>query len=286
MLRVTELNSYPIKSCAGTSHFNVEIGPGGLLHDREWMVANAETGAFLSQRTDPALALIKPYVDSSDMLVTAPGMEDLLVDLDDTDFPAVDASVWSKDAPAIRQSQESDEWFSQVLGKSVQFLRKDPNKHRLVVPARQIGFALNNIGFADGAPILLTTESSLEHLNAGLDNPVPMNRFRPNIVVGGGELDAFDEDFWREIKITGLDLFVAWACSRCVITETDQATAQRGKTVLKALRNSHRGVDATDPTNKGVFFGQNLIPAASGHIAIGDSVHILECSDERNVILA
>lgn len=90
---------------------------------------------------------------------------------------------------AIRQTQESDEWFSQVLrGKSVQFLRKDPNKHRLVVPARQIGFALNNVGFADGAPILLTTESSLEHLNAGLDSPVPMNRFRPNIVVGGGEL--------------------------------------------------------------------------------------------------
>jgi uncharacterized protein YcbX len=291
MPKVVELNSYPIKSCAPVSYEYATIDEFGLPHDREWMVADM-LGKFISQRTHPRLALVRPIVESHHIAVTGPGMSDLSIDTDDTDFPTVEAVVWGKDSPAIAQPDDANEWFSEYLDESVQLVRRDPNNKRQVSEPRRIDGAYANVGFADGAPILLTTTPSLGAVNerlvvAGADQ-IPMNRFRPNIVVGPSpdeSLEPFDEDFWRTLEIDGLELFASWACTRCIMIETDQATANRGKTVLKALQGFRRGVDSNDPTNKGTFFGVNMLVGASAPqvVSVGQTVSINERSDSRNV---
>ena len=288
MSQVKELYSYPIKSCAGTSHQSVHIDAGRLAYDREWMLADPQTSESLSQRKDPKLALVEPCIDTGRMLVTAPGMDTLSVDLDDVDYPEVGTNVWGHEAPAIGQSEQASYWFSNYLERPVKLVRKSLNSGRLVTPARQITGAFNALAFADGAPILLTTIPSLMRVNADNAQPAfPMNRFRPNIVIDANdpeELRPFDEDFWRKIEIAGIALFIAWACTRCSIIETDQTTAIRGKTIFSILRDFRRGTDATDPGNRGVFFGQNVVPAGEGIIRIGDDVRLKERAGKRNVL--
>lgn len=293
MPKIEGLYSYPIKSCRGVELDKVSVDDRGLAYDREWMLADSE-GTFLSQRKTPELALVQPLVDAARrMLIHAPGMSELSIDLEDTDHEPVRASVWGDTAPAIAQAPEADVWFRDYLGRDdVRLVRRDPHVKRLVDDVRRRDGATNTVGFADGAPLLLTTTASLDAVNEIIERqgakPVPMDRFRPNIVVGPGEgenMTAFEEDFWREVYVGGLDMFVAWACARCAIPDTDQATGSRGKQVLRALSSFRRGVDIYDPTNTGVFFGQNLlhIPREGATLSVDDEVTVLQRAAERNI---
>ena len=285
MIEVTELNYYPIKSCAGTSVEVAEFSEQGIKLDREWMITD-EAGNFMSQRKNPEMALIIPTREEGCLRVTAPGMGQLVIDLADIDQPPVDAIVWGNQAPAITQGSEADAWFGSYLGKAdVKFVRKDPNGNRHTKQQYQHKGATNEVAFADGASLLLASRASLRALNSRLEEERPMNSFRPNIVIDG--VDPYDEDYWRVAKIGDLTVFIAWGCARCPIIDTDQTTAIRGRDVRKALAQSRTGVDTVDPNNKGIFFGQNLahILEQGASVRVGDRVEIVERAENRNIIL-
>lgn len=285
MAHVSELNCYPIKSCAGTRLDTASFTPQGVAFDSEWMVAN-EAGTFMSQRTHPQLALVLPRLTDRHLLVTAPGMEELAVDLSGLDNKSVSSTVWGNDAPAISQGDDANGWFSDYLHTSAQLVRRDPKGTRQIKSVYRAADVTDQVSFADGAPILLATMPSLRALNKQLETPIPMDRFRPNIVIDGEDIRDFDEDYWRCLKIGKLVGVIGWACARCIIPEIDQATGVRGKQVLKALQGFRKGVDAIDQSNKGVFFGQNLLhtPEPGVTVSVGDTVHVTNRSAARNIL--
>jgi hypothetical protein len=171
--------------------------------------------------------------------------------------------VWRDVCDAVPLGEEVNRWFSDVLELPCQLVYMDESTFRPVNPS----FAANNeqVSFADGFPFLLISEASLQDLNQRLDEPIPMNRFRPNLVVSGCE--AFAEDNWREIRIGAISFRVVKPCSRCSITTVEQTTGIRGKEPLLTLAQYRR-------RNGEIFFGQNLIPGEIGMLQIGDVVKI------------
>ena len=263
-IAVSALNIYPIKSCRGISVAAAPIGPRGFAHDREWMVVTP-AGRFLTQREIPHLALIQPKLRDDGALVVQMSGSPSLVIRADTPRERRDVTIWRDQCQAIDAGENAAIWFSAVLGVSCRLVRFDPATVRAVHP----DFAQNDgdqVGFADGYPFLILSEASLTDLNERLTMPLPMNRFRPNIVVRG--CAAFAEDSWQRVQIGEAALALVKPCARCVITTTDQQNANIGKEPLRTLatyRNSERGV----------LFGQNAIHLTSGTIHVGDQVQIL-----------
>jgi uncharacterized protein YcbX len=185
-----------------------------------------------------------------------------------------------------------NEWFTDFLPRYKQnrrfrLLHVRNDLPRYIKQRYRRPGASNRVGFADGSSMLLATEPSLAQLNTQMDAPVPMDRFRPNIVVDGEGLAAYDEDRWMQVRIGALMAFVVKACDRCVTTDVDQQAAVTGKAVRSALR-TRKGVNAYDETNAGVFFAQNLnhvyTPGVS--ISVGDDLEVVERAAEANVRLS
>jgi len=291
-ITVTGLHAYPVKSCAGISFAEADISPRGLRHDRDFMIVG-EDHAFISQRQVPELALIVPTLGPGAMTLTAPGMTPIQIALEgEPDEGAlVNATVHGNPVVGQHVGGELDDWFTSFLpayreNRRYRFLRVRADMPRRIKELYRLPDASNQIGFADGQPILLATEPSLARLNEEMSEPVPMNRFRPNIVVDGPGLPAYDEDHWIELRIGAMTAFVVKACDRCAIPDVDQDTAQTGKEVRRAL-TTRRGVNAHDETNRGVFFAQNLnhVPAPGLTIRVGDPVAVVSRSAEPNVVL-
>ncbi|MBA3643101.1 MAG: MOSC domain-containing protein [Chloroflexia bacterium] len=265
-ITVTALNHYPIKSCAGTALTEAALGPRGILHDREFVLVEAATGTFLTQRELPPLALIRPTLTDGRLHLAAPEMPPLTIPIA-TRGDARDIVVWRDTCPAIDQGPESAAWFTAFLGLDCRLMRMAEDHQRQVDPAyAEIG---DQVGFADGFPVLLISEESLADLNSRLETPLPMNRFRPNVVVAGAG-EPYQEDGWTRITIgeaSGVAFRVVKSCARCAITTTDQATAARGKEPLRTLATYRKG-------ERGVYFGQNLIHDAPGTLRLGDVVRV------------
>jgi uncharacterized protein len=292
-ITVTDLVTYPVKSCAGTQLTEARITPRGLQLDRDYMLVDDEND-FVSQRKIPELALVVPTLGATSIRLTAPGMETVEVPLEvePHDEQLIMATVHGRPVAGQVVGADLNEWFTAFLPqykhhKRFRLLRIREDAPRYIKERYQKTGASNQVGFADGNSMLLATEPSLRALNAEMDEPVPMNRFRPNLVIDGDGLAPYDEDFWVRIRIGALSAFVVKACDRCVIPDTDQGTAVVGKSVRKALR-SRKGANAHDEANTGVFFAQNLnhayTPGVS--IALGDRVEVLERGMEPNVLLA
>jgi uncharacterized protein len=261
--RVTGLYVYPIKSCAGTSLAEAEIGPRGILHDREFMLASP-AGEFLTQRELPGLALVRPALEDGDVCLEAPGMPVLRLMPSDAG-PRTEVAIWRDRVIAVDQGAPAAEWFTTFLSAPVRLMRLPADSVRRVDPH----FAPrpeDQVGFADAYPLLLISEESLEDLNTRLAEPLPMNRFRPNVVVRGA--GAYAEDGWAEVRIGQVSCHVVKACARCVITTTDQRTGARGVEPLETLASYRR-------IPRGVLFGQNLVHTAPGHVAVGDPVGVV-----------
>lgn len=278
---VTGLSFYPIKGAAGTYVEEANLSERGLQYDREWVVCSPD-GSFMSQRKEPELAVVEPTIAHEQLLVNAPGMETLAVDLEaEGEERTVD--FFKKAGTGITQGAEAAGWFSEYLGKDAELLRVA--QPRPVKEACRVAGATTEVGFADAFPLLVVSEPSLTELNTHLEQPVPINRFRGNIVVSGEELDPYDEDYWREIKVGDLTMFVVRACARCPVPNTDQSTGVRsGRPVSTALKQTRHGVD---PVNgkPGDFFGQNAVhvfePGTT--IKVGDAVEIVERASTRNI---
>jgi MOSC domain-containing protein len=261
-LRLTGLVIYPIKSARGISLDESEVDEFGLRYDRRWMVVNP-SGEFLSQRTHPRLALATPEIDGQLLRVTAPEMPPLELPLHPTDAVRSRVAVWRDICPASWLGQDAAGWFSEFLDCACSLVHMADSVVRPADPA----FAppSTRVSFADGFPFLLTSEESLADLNQRLAQPLPMNRFRPNLIVAGAQ--AYAEDDWQSIEIGAIPMRVVKPCGRCVVTTTDQSTGERAKEPLRTLATyRNRGGE--------VMFGQNVIHEHQGRLTLGDPVRV------------
>jgi MOSC domain-containing protein len=259
-LRLTGLTIYPIKSARGIPLEESEVDGFGLRHDRRWMVVNP-SGEFLSQRTHPRLGLIVPAIHGETLRITAPEMPRLDLPLYPKDTVRSRVAVWRDFCPANWLGENAAGWFSEFLDCACSLVHMSDSVVRPADPA----FAPpgTRVSFADGFPFLLTSEESLADLNRRMAQPLPMNRFRPNLVVAGAE--PYAEDEWQRIEIGGIPMQVVKPCGRCVVTTTDQATGERGKEPLRTLA-TYRNWGGE------VMFGQNVLHARPGHLRVGDPV--------------
>ncbi len=264
MITVSNLIYYPIKACRGVEVNESCVERMGLEHDRRMMVVTPE-GQFLTQREHPRLALVTARRQNGTVELSAPGYDSIHLGLQTGGTPwRVD--IWkSKGVHAIDQGEEAADWFSGWLGESVRLVHLAERYKRFVNEQYAVS-PDDHTGFADGYPILLISEASLQDLNSRLETPLPMNRFRPNLVVGGCE--PYAEDTWNRIRIGDVELAVVKPCARCEVTTLDKETLERSKEPLKTLGKyrKHR---------LGAVFGQNVIPLGEGSIRLGMSVEVI-----------
>jgi len=264
MITLSNLIHYPIKACRGFEVDSSHIERMGLEHDRRMMVVTPE-GEFLTQREHPRLALVTPKLDDGTLTLSAPGFDSIQLAVQSTGTPWL-VNIWkSEDVHAIDQGDEAAGWFSDWLGTSVQLVHIVDGYIRRVNEAYVVS-PDDHTGFADGYPILLASEESLSDLNSRLETPIPMNRFRPNLIVKGCE--AFAEDTWKRIRIGDVELAIVKPCSRCVVTTIDKETLEQGKEPLKTLGKYRKH-------ELGAIFGQNVIPLSEGRLRLGMNVEVL-----------
>lgn len=261
---LSRIHVYPVKSCAALSPAEALVEPRGLAGDRRWMVVDAE-GKFVTARKHPRMVLVRAEWADGYLQVSAPDMPGLR--LRPAEQPArLDTTVWNSDVSAIPASAEADAWISRYLGIPSRFAHMGEDTRRAIDP--RYAPAGEEVSFADGYPLLLVSQAALDGLNERLAQPVGMQRFRPNLVVVGTSAHA--EDGWRRIRIGDVHFDLVKACVRCVLTTVDP---ERGEfdpagEPLRALLGYRR-------SEKGVTFGQNLIPRGSGSIRVGDRVEII-----------
>lgn len=223
---------------------------------------------FLTQREHPRLALIAVELKDDHLLVNAPEMPSLVVPFAPKQPRSVAAVVWEDTVSAVDVGQDAARWFSEFLGIPSRLVFMPDSCGRKATKKAYT----SPVGFADAYPLLLISEASLSDLNARLIEPVPMNRFRPNLVISGCE--AYAEDTWAEISIGGIGLHVVKACARCVITTVNQTSGEKGKEPLRTLA-TYRSV------NGNVLFGQNLIHAGKGTLMVGDRMTVIRMQEMK-----
>lgn len=264
---VSSLHVYPIKGCKGVDLREIQLDARGPVGDRRFMIVD-ERGAFVTQRDVPSLALITAELSETALTLRAPAAETFTLDLTPTRHERRRAQVWRSQVDALLMGSEVARWLSNVIGLSASLVRMDAIAERFANEA----FAApgTQVSFADGYPILLLSEGSLEHLNGQLarasEPPVPMNRFRPNLVVSGVEPHA--EDTWKSFRVGDVTFDVVKPCERCRVTTIDQATAIAGREPLRTL-STYRKRDNL------VMFGQNVVHRGQGTLRVGDVVELL-----------
>jgi uncharacterized protein YcbX len=247
---VASLNVYPIKSCRGIPLANARLVSTGLSGDREWLVVT-EAGRFLTQRELPRLALVEIAIGEQGLHLMAPGMPQLIVPSQALG-PGLQVTIWNDRCSARDAGAEPAEWFSRFVGRPVRLVQFDssvPRRSSLQWTRDVEAF----VTFTDAFPILVISQASLSDLNNRLDIPLPMDRFRPNVVLEG--LQAYDEDRIHELVDGDVRLRIVKPCTRCKITTTDQSTGEVASVEpLKTLKSFRWSKEL-----QGVLFGQNAI---------------------------
>ncbi len=261
MISVVGLYIYPIKSCRGIALNNAQLMPGGFEGDRRFMVVDSK-GEALTARTEPRLLLVAPRMENGAIRVEAPGGRSLALSQTYSAPPgAMTCSKIWRDEVTTWEIPEGSRWFSEFLGKEVQLV------YQAESALRQVNLAHSERGdvvsLADAYPLLLANTKSLEDLNAKAESLITMERFRPNIVIGGAS--AYAEDTWQELRIADIEFVSPKLCDRCVLTTVDPRTAERGREPLRTLAKHRRWDNA-------VWFATNLISRSSGTLRIGDEV--------------
>ena len=257
-IRVSGLFIYPIKGTKGIPLDQAELSDRGLMHDRRFMVVDA-AGEFLTQRSHPALALVEVQIRGEELVITAPGAGELSVPLRPSAGETRRVRVWNHACDAIALGEPSRRFFERALGTPSELVYMPDETVRPVDPA--CAPEGTRVSFADDFPFLLISQASLDDLNTRLEVKVPMNRFRPNIVVEG--CGPFAEDTFGTFTIGPVTFQAVKLSARCTVTTIDQATGIGGKEPLATLAR-FRSQD------KQVMFGQNLIHRGQGVIRTGD----------------
>ena len=264
-LQVSGLHVYPVKSCGGIALEESAVGRMGLCYDRQWVFVD-EHGMFVAQRESRGLGvpvrtmcLIGTAIADGTLTLSAPGIPSLAVPASGVDGPDVPVRVWDSHTSGVDQGVEAAEWATEVLS------RERPGRYRLVrMPDRthrrsKIGDG--EVAYGDAYPFLVISEESLADLNNRMPEPLPMDRFRPNIVIRGGA--PYAEDTFDRFRVGAIEFIGTTLCIRCPIPTTDQRTAERGKEPLKTLATYRKQPD-------GVVFGRNFNHTGTGTIRVGD----------------
>jgi uncharacterized protein YcbX len=259
---LTELNLYPVKSCAGIALREATITPAGLMveqiYDREWMVVDAQ-GRFMTQRDYPRMALIVPRIKADTLELRAPGMLRLEVPLglpDPEQEQTLEVQVWDSTLKAYDCDATTAAWFSNFLGMPCRLVRFHVNATRYANSDWTEGVQAPTL-FSDGFPMLVIGEASLADLNHKLQAQgrpaLPMNRFRPNLVLAG--IGAFEEDYARSIRIGDALLKPVKPCTRCGMPAVEQSTGEIGPNPIDILQNYRTNAKVAG----GIAFGMNTI---------------------------
>jgi uncharacterized protein YcbX len=256
---VSQLVIYPIKGMSGISVPQVMLSEAGPVHDRRYMLVDGE-GHFVSQRTDPALALCKVGLADDHMSIKVGG-ESIRFGLDKRVGGSYTVKVWDDDAIVHTVSPAVDDWLSRYVGKrfSLVTMADDTSRSHAI----DGGPASTHVSLADGYPVLITGTASLDLLNSKLDVPIDMDRFRPNIVIQTE--DPHVEDDFKEVGIGGAILQHVKPCVRCQVITIDQQSGVPSKEPLRTLATYRRA-------GKGVIFGSNYIVEQEGVVAVGDKL--------------
>lgn len=275
-ITVTALNRFPVKSCRGQALASATVEPWGLQGDRRWMIVDPD-GVQITARERNRLLLVEPRLVDGGLELTSPDALPLVVPTPDGST-LVPVEVWGTPLKAAAAGARADAWCTAVAGTSARLVYLDDPTRRPTNPARtEPG---DRVSFADGYPLLLTTEESLAALNDHIadgpladEGPLPMIRFRPSVVVQGAP--AWAEDDWRRIRIGDTEFRAVKGCDRCVLTTIDPVTAVRGKEPIATLARHRRWDGKT-------WFGVNLVPDTQGRVTgwtgsirVGNEVEVL-----------
>ena len=285
-MNISEINIYPVKSLKGIALDEAVVEKRGLRNDRRWMLTD-RNGYFFTQRELPHMAAIRISLNRRGLVASAPGVENLRMPQHPEVKLRQHVTIWQSEVEAHVYDRQVNEWFSEVLKRECRLVLMPDTTERHV--NAQFDRGADIVSFADGYPLLLIGEGSLEEVNrriaevADRNVRVPMNRFRPNLVVRGSE--PFAEDGWARIRVGRAVFRVVKPCARCVITTVDQAKGEfDGKEPLKTMATFRQAkqvfpetYESYGQTANGVLFGENLIPENPGvAIRVGDEVEVLE----------
>lgn len=265
-MHLSSLFVYPVKSGAALAPPQAQVEPRGLAHDRRWMIVD-EAGTFLTGRQLPKLVLLRAAPGDHGVHLAAPGREDLFVAIPPATAPRRSVTVWKDRVDAIDAGETPAQWLSHFLGRTARLVHMDARAQRPVSPAHaQPG---DEVSFADAYPLLLISQASLDGLNARLDAALPMQRFRPNLVVQG-VASPHGEDAWRRLRIGGIEFDAVKPCTRCVFTTVDPARGEFDASgePLRTLKTYRR-------SDAGITFGMNLIARGVGTLRVGDGVEVV-----------
>ena len=265
---LSDLYLYPVKSLGGFRVTEAEVTGRGLRHDRRWLLVD-ENNRFMTQRQNTQMALLVLAPAYNGFLIThrqRPELLPLYIPFEANSKRTVFATIWDDMVWAWRGSKAADAWLTEALGQPVSLVYMSDMVRRDVEP--EFNPAGQYVSFADAYPFLLASQSSLDALNARLTEPVGMDRFRPNLVVGGVPADA--EDSWQDFTIAGLPFRAVRGCGRCVVTTIDQQTATKNP-----LSEPLRTLGTYRREGNSIIFGQNVTGAGQGVLRVGDSVTVV-----------
>lgn len=260
-MHVSELYRYPVKSLRGERLDAAELDGFGVVGDRRWMVVDPE-GRFLTQRELPQMTRVQARHLAGGLRLTHSADRDCIEVPVPSSGVEIEVTVWRDRCVARLADSASNRWLSAKLGRECRLVFMPSDSVRVVDPA--FGAPGDRVGFADGFPLLLIGAGSLQSLNERLEQPVTIERFRPNVVVSTSEPHV--EDGWRRIALGGVECAVVKPCSRCSIPRIDPETGGRGPEPMATLGTYRRNA------SRQVLFGQNLIHRGRGVVRLGDPV--------------
>ena len=268
MLHLSALYRYPLKSCMAEPLQQAAFDELGMTGDRRWMLVDESSGRFYTQRVLPQMSQLSVLWNGDGVTLSAPGLGSLDVRIPlDSEETLRGVTIWRDSFRVPDAGEEAARWVSALVGKPTRLVHVPAARARWLPSG--YGTVEDRVGFADGFPLLLIGQSSLDDVSQKVGRPMEMLRFRPNLVVSGSE--AFAEDGWKRIRIGDLHMRVLTPCSRCIMTTIDPATGERSAdrepmTTLKTYREREGNV----------WFGQNVVADGAGVVEVGMEVEVLE----------
>ena len=268
MLQLSSIYRFPLKSSKGESLSQVRLDTLGVEGDRRWMLVDEASGRFLTQRTHPHMSQLSALWNANGGLtLKADGFEALEVPVPQADSDLRGVTIWRDTLRVPDAGDEAAGWLSRFIGQHVRLVHVPLARARTT----ESGYGRDDdkVAFADGYPLLLIGQASLDDISDKVGRPLEMLRFRPNLVVSGSA--AFAEDGWKRVRIGEVEFRVVKSCSRCILTTIDPHTGQRD-----AQREPLNTLMSYRKQEGGTMFGQNLVNDSHGLLEVGMPVTVLE----------
>lgn len=262
-IKIKSLHIYPVKSLGGIDIESSEVERRGLKYDRRWMLVD-ENGQFISQRKYAKLSLLRAEIKADSLSITDTTGQQGTIDipLATPKSKSITVTIWDDTCMAKPLNDSVNNWFSEFMNMPVSLVYMHEDSERKADP-RYATSEKDIVSFADGYPILILSQASLDLLNQKTEEHIPADRFRANIIIEG--VNAHEEDELQTISNGEVQLVGVKPCARCVMTTIDQQTAEKGKEPLESLSTYRK-------EGKKILFGYNFIPTQLGAISVGDSL--------------